>query len=80
VTDQAAQSGVELLCLASYSPNRNAIKSLWELVKKECLSFIHCHNDEELSTAFTRCLEDLPIGHKANRRQELSARTQLPGL
>jgi transposase len=65
VTDLAAQLGVELLYLPSYSPNLNLIERLWKFVKKECLNSIHYQNYEAFTTAITRCLDDLPSKHKA---------------
>jgi transposase len=66
VTDLAAQLGVELLYLPSYSPNLNLIERLWKFVKKECLNSIHYPNYEVFTTAITRCLDDLPTKHKAD--------------
>jgi transposase len=64
VTELAAQLGVELLYLPSYSPNLNLIERLWKFVKKECLNSIHYPNYEAFTTAITQCLEDLPTKHK----------------
>jgi len=66
VAGVAAQLGVELLYLPSYSPNLNLIERLWKFVKKECLNSIHYHNYEAFTTAITRCLDDLPTKHKAD--------------
>ena len=66
VTALAAQLGVELLYLPSYSPNLNLIERLWKFVKKECLNSIHYQNYEAFTTAITRCLDDLPSKHKAD--------------
>src|SRR3954451_21880857 len=66
VTDLAAQLGVELLYLPSYSPNLNLIERLWKFVKKECLNSIHYHNYEAFTTAITLCLDELPTKHKAD--------------
>jgi transposase len=65
VTELAAQLGVELLYLPSYSPNLNLIERLWKFVKKECLNSVHYHNYEAFTTAITQCLDDLPTKHKA---------------
>ena len=64
VTNLAAQLGVELLYLPSYSPNLNLIERLWKFVKKECLNSIHYTNYEAFTTAIARCLEDLSLKHK----------------
>ena len=66
VTNLAAQLGVELLYLPSYSPNLNLIERLWKFVKKECLNSIHYSNYEAFTTAITQCLDDLPTKHKAD--------------
>jgi transposase len=65
VTELAAQLGVELLYLPSYSPNLNLIERLWKFVKKECLSSVHYPNYEAFTAAITQCLADLPTKHKA---------------
>lgn len=72
VTTLAAQLGVELLYLPSYSPNLNLIERLWKFVKKECLNSIHDTNYEAFTTAITQCLEDLPTKHKAALRSLLT--------
>jgi transposase len=66
VAGLAAQLGVELLYLPSYSPNLNLIERLWKFVKKECLNSIHYTNYEAFTTAITRCLDDLPTKHKTD--------------
>jgi transposase len=72
VTNLAAQLGVELLYLPSYSPNLNLIERLWTFVKKECLRSIHYPNYEAFTTAITRCLNDLPTKHKIDRASLLT--------
>jgi transposase len=76
VTDLAAQLGVELLYLPSYSPNLNLIERLWKFVKKECLNSIHYPNYEAFTTAITRCLDDLPTKHKADMASLLTPNFQ----
>ena len=66
VTELAAQLGVELLYLPSYSPNLNLIERLWKFVKKACLNSVHYSDYEAFQTAIIRCLEDLPTKHKAD--------------
>jgi transposase len=76
VADLAAQLGVELLYLPSYSPNLNLIERLWKFVKKECLNSIHYPNYEAFTTAITQCLEDLPTKHKADMASLLTHNVQ----
>src|SRR4051812_34544792 len=66
VRSLAAQLGIELLYLPSYSPDLNLIERLWKFVKKECLNSIHYHNYEAFTTAITLCLDELPTKHKAD--------------
>jgi len=72
VAGLAAQLGVELLYLPSYSPNLNLIERLWKFVKKECLNSIHYPNYEAFTTAITQCLDELPTKHKADMRSLLT--------
>ena len=65
VTNLAAQLGIELLYLPSYSPNLNLIERLWKFVKKQCLNSIHYPNYEAFTKAITRCLDELPTKHEA---------------
>lgn len=76
VTDLAAQLGVELLYLPSYSPNLNLIERLWKFVKKECLNSIHYSDYEAFTGAITRCLDDLPTKHKAAMQSLLTPNFQ----
>ena len=72
VTNLAAQLGVELLYLPSYSANLNLIERLWKFVKKECLRSIHYPNYQAFTAAITHCLDDLPTKHKADMASLLS--------
>lgn len=59
VMDHAAEIGIELLFLPSYSPNLNLIERLWKYVKNQCL---YCRYYETLSSfkaAINDCLTDL---------------------
>jgi transposase len=64
VKNLAAQLGIELLYLPSYSPNLNLIERVWRFVKAECLRSTYYDNYEGFTTAIQQCLDDLPSKHK----------------
>ncbi len=64
VSELAAQLGIELLYLPSYSPNLNLIERLWKFVKKKCLYSIYYPDFESFKGAITECLEQCPTTHK----------------
>lgn len=55
----AAQLGIELLFLPSYSPNLNLIERLWKFVKKQCLYSQYYPKFAEFKHAITACLNNL---------------------
>jgi transposase len=65
VTNLAAQLGIELLYLTTYSPNLNLIERVWKFVKAQCLRSHYYAKYEEFTTAIEQCLDDLPTKHKA---------------
>jgi hypothetical protein len=56
IMDLAAELGIELLFLPSYSPNLNLIERLWKFVKKECLYSRYYETFELFKKAITGCL------------------------
>jgi transposase len=64
VENLAAQLGIELLYLPSYSPNLNLIERVWKFVKAECLRSTYYANYDGFTTAIQQCLDDLPTKHK----------------
>ena len=65
VAGLAAQLGIELLYLPSYSPNLNLIERVWKFVKAECLRTRYYDNYDKFHAAIQQCLDDLPTKHKA---------------
>src|SRR5262249_13373393 len=64
VRSLAAELGIELLYLPSYSPNLNLIERLWRFVKKEVLT---CRYDEDFArfrAAIVACLEGVEGKHR----------------
>jgi transposase len=56
----AAELGIELLFLPSYSPNLNLIERLWKHIKKQCLYGRHFDSFATFRASIDRCLEQLP--------------------
>ncbi len=65
VAGLAAQLGIELSYLPSYSPNLNLIERVWKFVKAECLRTRYYDNYDKFHAAIQQCLDDLPTKHKA---------------
>lgn len=61
----AAQLGIHLLYLPSYSPNLNLIERLWKFVKKQCLHSKYYARYEAFTAAIDNCLDELGTTHKA---------------
>ena len=65
VTNLAAELGIELLYLTTYSPNLNLIERVWKFVKSQRLRSHYYANYDEFTAAIQQCLDDLPTKHKA---------------
>ncbi len=65
VQNLAAELGIELLYLPSYSPNLNLIERVWKFVKAECLR-TQCHDHyTAFQASIEQCLAELPTKHQA---------------
>jgi len=60
----AAEVGIELLFLPSYSPNLNLIERLWKFVKKECLYSKYYETFAAFKSAILECLRETQGKHK----------------
>jgi transposase len=65
VRSLAAELGIELLYLPSYSPNLNLIERLWKFVKKEVLLCRYYEDFTRFKEAILGCLEGVRSKHKA---------------
>lgn len=64
VLEKAADLGIEVLFLPTYSPNLNLIERLWKFVKKECLYAKYYENFELFKQAIQTCLSETTGCHK----------------
>ena len=64
VQNLAAELGIELLFLPSYSPNLNLIERLWKFVKKQALNSRHHTNYADFHAAVDQCLNQLATTYK----------------
>lgn len=60
VQNFAANLGIELLFLPSYSPNLNLIERFWRFVKKKCLYSKYYSNFTQFKAAIDRCILRAP--------------------
>jgi transposase len=60
----AAELGIELLYLPSYSPNLNLIERLWKFVKKEVLLCRYYEDFTRFTVAIEGCLDEVQGKHK----------------
>ena len=60
----AAELGIELLYLPSYSPNLNLIERLWKFVKKEVLTCRYYEDFARFKAAIVECLEEVEGKHR----------------
>jgi len=76
VRSLAAELGIELLYLPSYSPNLNLIERLWKFVKKECLSCRYYEDFARFKAAIAECLNGVEDNHKSSIRSLLTLNFQ----
>jgi transposase len=60
VQDYAAQFGIELLFLPSYSPQLNLIERYWRFLRKKCLYSTFYKDFKAFKTAIQRCIVTAP--------------------
>lgn len=65
IKNLAADLGIELLFLPSYSPNLNLIERLWKFVKKECLYSIYYSSFSDFKQAIQDCLAEVSGKYKS---------------
>jgi transposase len=64
VLHHAAQLGIELLFLPSYSPHLNLIERLWRFVRKECLYSKYYPKFDGFKQALTECIQNAQTKHR----------------
>jgi len=60
----AAELGITLQFLPSYSPNLNLIERLWKFVKKACLYNVYYETFEDFTTGINDCLSRVETDYK----------------
>ena len=78
VQNLAAELGIELLFLPSYSPNLNLIERLWKFVKSECLYSEYYADFAAFKTAISTCLAQTHSTHKSALDTLLTLKFQPP--
>src|SRR3990172_3250433 len=64
VLQHAAQLGIELLFLPSYSPHLNLIERFWRFVRKECLYSKYYPKFDGFKQALTDCIQTAHTKHR----------------
>ena len=64
VLQHAAELGIELLFLPSYSPHLNLIERLWRYVRKECLYSKYYPKFDGFKQALADCIQNAHTKHK----------------
>ena len=59
VQELAAELGITLLFLPSYSPNLNLIERLWKFVKKQSLNNVYYETFDAFKVGISHCLNNL---------------------
>jgi transposase len=60
----AAEWGITLQFLPSYSPNLNLMERLWKFVKKKCLYNVYYETFADLTTGINDCLSRVETDYK----------------
>ena len=68
VQDLAAQLGIQLLFLPSYSPNLNLIERLWKFVRKQALNGQYHADFTAFRAAIDQCLTEIDTKHRDQLR------------
>ena len=76
VLERAADLGIEVLFLPTYSPNLNLIERLWKFVRKECLYAKYYEHFELFKQAIQSCLAETTGRHKPTLRSLLTLEFQ----
>jgi transposase len=77
VMEKAAELGIELLFLPTYSPNLNLIERLWRFVKKESLYSKYYETANQFEAAITNCLDEINTNKKHKMETLMTLKFQL---
>jgi transposase len=77
VMQYAAEHGVELVFLPTYSPNLNLIERLWKFVKSEVLNAAYIGTFADFKNSIDECLYNLDSKYLAQMHTLITANFQL---
>lgn len=77
VTEKAAELGIELVFLPSYSPNLNLIERAWKLVKSCVLSVVYHETFLSFRTDIENCISSLETSKKTDMDSLITDNFQL---
>ena len=69
VENLAAELGIALQFLPSYSPNLNLIERLWKFIKKKCLYNIYYETFDDFKTGINDCLACVETDYKTLKKK-----------
>ena len=72
----AAELGITLRFLPSYSPNLNLIERLWKFVKKKCLYNIYYETFDDFKAGINDCLDRVETDYKPELESLMSPNFQ----
>jgi transposase len=62
VKDRAAELGIQLIFLPTYSPNLNLIERVWKFVKAQVLNAVYIETFDEYRDRIARFIENIDVG------------------
>jgi transposase len=77
VIQYAAEHGVELVFLPTYSPNLNLIERLWKFVKSEVLNAAYIGSFADFKNSINECLDNLGSKYLPKMQSLITANFQL---
>jgi len=79
VTDKAAELGIQLIFLPTYSPNLNLIERLWKFVKAQVLNAVYIETFEEYCKKIADFVETIEVEHADRMATLVTDKFQLFG-
>jgi transposase len=77
VIQYAAEHGIEIIFLPTYSPNLNLIERLWKFVKSEVLNAAYIGSFADFKNSIDECLDNLDSKYLPRMHSLITANFQL---